>query len=194
MGSPSALPSRCEQISRQGGQSNFFGSMCKELCSVAPGHSTHYEAATHLPTQVSREATLGSNKEAPFDDATHRSKDGIRSGSMQCNQCPLGTTTTASRDEDHGWEVGSSGMRGISATTCSGRRLIGTPIEYFKRLLEEACLNFAYPIGYKLKDCSMIQSFMTSGSLTWGAKPDERPDGSDVAPFPKENAIMMVFW
>jgi hypothetical protein len=137
--------------------------MCKELCSVAPGHSTHYEAATHLPTQVSREATLGSNKEAPFDDATHRSKDGIRSGSMQCNQCPLGTATTASRDEDHGWEVGSSGMKGISATTCSSRRSIGTPIEYFKRLLEEACPNFAYPMGYKLKDCSMIQSFMTSG-------------------------------
>jgi hypothetical protein len=38
----------------------------------------------------------------------------------------------------------------------------------------------------------MIQSFMTSGSLTWGAEPDEGPDESDVAPFPEENAVMMV--
>jgi hypothetical protein len=38
----------------------------------------------------------------------------------------------------------------------------------------------------------MMQSFMTSGSLTWGAKPNEGPDGSDTAPFPEENAIMTV--
>jgi hypothetical protein len=39
----------------------------------------------------------------------------------------------------------------------------------------------------------MMRSFMTSGSLTWGAIPDEGPDGSDTAPFPEENAVMTVF-
>jgi hypothetical protein len=38
----------------------------------------------------------------------------------------------------------------------------------------------------------MMQSFMTSGSLTSGSKPDQEPDGSDPAPFPKENAVMTV--
>jgi hypothetical protein len=40
----------------------------------------------------------------------------------------------------------------------------------------------------------MMQSFVTSGSHTWGANPNEVFDRSDAEPFPKENAIMMVFW
>jgi hypothetical protein len=40
------------------------------------------------------------------------------------------------------------------------------PIDYFKRLLEEACPNHTYRVRHKLKDCSMMRSFMTSGSLT----------------------------
>jgi hypothetical protein len=67
------------------------------------------------------------------------------------------------------------------------------PTDQFKRLLEEACPNHAYPVKHKLKDCGMMRSFMTSGSLTWSTKPNEGPDRSDAAPFPKENAIMMVF-
>jgi hypothetical protein len=54
----------------------------------------------------------------------------------------------------------------ISTTTPNGRRLARTPRDYFKRLLEEACPNHAYPVRHKLKDCGMIQSFITSGSLT----------------------------
>jgi hypothetical protein len=33
---------------------------------------------------------------------------------------------------------------------------------------------------------------MTSGSLTWDAKPDEGPNGSDATPFPEENVVMTV--
>jgi hypothetical protein len=38
----------------------------------------------------------------------------------------------------------------------------------------------------------MVQSFMTSGSLTWCAELNEGPDRSDMAPFPEENIIMTV--
>jgi hypothetical protein len=38
----------------------------------------------------------------------------------------------------------------------------------------------------------MMRSFMTSGSLTWEAEPDEGPEGSDAMPFPEENAIMTI--
>jgi hypothetical protein len=56
-------------------------------------------------------------------------------------------------------------MGHISTTMPSGRRLVRTPTDYMKRLHEEACPNHAYPIRHKLKDCSMMRSFMTSGSL-----------------------------
>jgi hypothetical protein len=83
-------------------------------------------------------------------------------------------------------------MGHMSATTRSGRRSARMPTDYIKRLLEEACPNHAYPIRHKLKDCGMMWSFMTSGSLTWGAKPNRGPDGSDTAPLPKENTVMTI--
>jgi hypothetical protein len=46
---------------------------------------------------------------------------------------------------------------------------------------------------HKLKDYGMMRSFMTSGSLTWGAELDEGPDGSDTKPFTRENVILMVY-
>jgi hypothetical protein len=101
--------------------------------------------------------------------------------------------TIVSRDEDYSWEVGSVGMGCIFATTRNGRRSARTPTGYFKRLLEEACPNHAYPVKHKLKDSSMMQTFMTSGSLTWGTELDKGPDGSDTTSCPEENDIMTVF-
>jgi hypothetical protein len=66
-------------------------------------------------------------------------------------------------------------------------------MDHFKRLLKGACPTHAYPIQHKLKDCGMMRSFMTSGSLTWGAELDEGPYGSDTMPIPEENTIMMVY-
>jgi hypothetical protein len=66
-------------------------------------------------------------------------------------------------------------------------------MDHIKRLLEEACLNHAYPIRHKLMDYGMMRSIMTSGSLTWGAELDEGPNGSDMISFPEENANMTVY-
>jgi hypothetical protein len=84
-------------------------------------------------------------------------------------------------------------VRRISTTTRSDKRSARPPMDHFKRLLEEAYPNHVYPVRNRLKDCDMMRSFMTSGSLTWGAELDEGPDGSDTTPFPKENATMTVY-
>jgi hypothetical protein len=57
-------------------------------------------------------------------------------------------------------------MRCISTAVHSDKRRARPPTDHFKRLLEEANPNHAYPIRHKLKDCGMMISFMTSGSLT----------------------------
>jgi hypothetical protein len=79
----------------------------------------------HCPTQTSREVTSSSDKEASSDDATHCAQYGVKGGNKQCKQRPLGTTTRTSRDDDRGWEVAS-------------KRLVRSPIDPFKRPLEEA--------------------------------------------------------
>jgi hypothetical protein len=66
-------------------------------------------------------------------------------------------------------------------------------MDHIKRLLVEAFPNHVYLVRHKLKDCDMMRSFMTSGSLTWGAELNEGPNGSDMMPFPEENTIMMVY-
>jgi hypothetical protein len=66
-------------------------------------------------------------------------------------------------------------------------------MDHLKRLLEEACPNHSYPVRHKLRDCSMMRSLMTSGSLTWGAELNEWPDGSKTTPFPHENTVMTVY-
>jgi hypothetical protein len=66
-------------------------------------------------------------------------------------------------------------------------------MDHFKRLLEEACPNHAYPDRHKLKDCGMMRNFMTLGSIIWGAELNEGPDGSDMMQFPEENIVMMVY-
>jgi hypothetical protein len=68
-----------------------------------------------------------------------------------------------------------------------------TPIDHFERLLEEACPSHAYPVKHKLKDYDMMKNFIISGSLTLGMELDEDPGGSDTMPFPREDAIMMVY-
>jgi hypothetical protein len=67
------------------------------------------------------------------------------------------------------------------------------PTDHFEGPLEEACLNHAYLIMHKLKDCGMMKNFMTSGSLTRDKEPEEDMGESDSTPFNEEDAVMMVY-
>jgi hypothetical protein len=84
-------------------------------------------------------------------------------------------------------------VRCIPSTACSDKHQARLPIDHFKRLLEDAYPNHAYPVRHKLKDCGMMSSFMTSGSLTWSVELDEGLDGSDTRSFPEENTVMTVY-
>jgi hypothetical protein len=121
---------------------------------------------THHPSEVIRMATPSNDKDAASDDVACRSQDSIRGSSKRRKQHHLGTTTTTSHDEDHGCEAGSSSMAHISATMHSDRRSAWIHTDYLKGLLEEACPNHTYPVRQKLKDCGMMWTIMTSGSLT----------------------------
>jgi hypothetical protein len=66
--------------------------------------------------------------------------------------------------------------------------------DHFDRLLEEAFMNHAYPIKHRLKDCGMMENFMTSGSLTQGKEPEGDPDRKGVAPFPRDEVVMLVYY
>jgi hypothetical protein len=75
----------------------------------------------------------------------------------------------------------------------SNKRQARLPTLHFKKLLEETCTNHTYPIRHNLKDCDMMKSFMILGSPARGTELGEVLGESDTTPFPRENAIMMVY-
>jgi hypothetical protein len=52
------------------------------------------------------------------------------------------------------------------------------------------CPNHAYRVKHKLKECTMMKNFMTSGALSKGKKPEGDPC---MAPFPREEAVMSIY-
>jgi hypothetical protein len=66
------------------------------------------------------------------------------------------------------------------------------PKDHFEKLLEAACPNHTHPVKHKLKDCTMMKNFMTSGALSKGEKPEGDPGGKGAVPFPEEEAVMAI--
>jgi hypothetical protein len=134
--------------------------------------------------------TLSSDKEESPDVAVHHTKEGIKGGQKRRKGCPQEITTNHD-DGNDGGGVGSD-MRHILTAAHNDKRQARPPTDHFKRLLKEACPNHVYSVRHKLKDCGIVRSFMTSGSLTWGAELDKDLGRSDTTPFPGESTVMVV--
>jgi hypothetical protein len=81
----------------------------------------------------------------------------------------------------------------VATTVHSDKHQARPPTDHFKKLLEDAYPNHAYPIRHKLQDCDMMKSPMISRSPTRGAELDEDPGGSNTVPFPGENTVITVY-
>jgi hypothetical protein len=95
--------------------------------------------------------------------------------------------------DDDDKKADGSEMEYVKTVGRSVKRQVQPRTDHFERLLEEACLNHAYHIKHKLKDCSMMKNFMTSGSLTQDREHEEDPGRRDATPFPREGAVMTVY-
>jgi hypothetical protein len=56
-----------------------------------------------------------------------------------------------------------------------------------------ACLNHAYLVKHKLKDCTIMKNFMTMGTLSKGKKPERDLGGIGTASSHGEAAVMMIY-
>jgi hypothetical protein len=172
---------------------DIFRYTTDELRSVANPYATNNEAVTLLPTQGSKEVTLSSSKEAPSGVAIHSTKDGIKGGKKRHKQHPQGAMTMTNHNDGNYGKVGGSDAERIVTTAHSVEHQARPPTDHFRRLLEGACPNHAYPIRHKLKDCDMMKSFMIFGSFTRGMELNEDLCRSDTMPFPGEDTVMTVY-
>jgi hypothetical protein len=137
--------------------------MFEEPHDIATQCTTNYEAIMLRPAQRSREAALSSDMETLFDIAAHDTQEGVKGGKKRHKQHLEGTTTTTDGNDGG---VGGSGVRRTPTAAHIDKRQSSLPTDHIKKLFEEACVNHAYLIRHKLKDYSMMRSFMTSGSIT----------------------------
>jgi hypothetical protein len=89
--------------------------------------------------------------------------DAEEGGKKKCRQCRQETATTANDDDGINTQVGSSVMACVVAIADSSNRQARSPTNHFEKLLEETCLNHAYRIKHKLRDCGMLKNFIGSG-------------------------------
>jgi hypothetical protein len=129
----------------------------------------------------------------PSDVTIQDAKEGAKGSRKRRKQRLQEATTVADNNGGSDKEVGSTGMVRVVAVTGKGKRQAWPPTDHFEKLLEETSPNHAYLIKHKLRDCSMMKNFMASRSLNRGMEVDEVPDESDVTPFPRDDAVMMIY-
>jgi hypothetical protein len=97
-----------------------------------------------------------------------------------------------SNDND-GEKADDSGKGFAAAAKCDFKRQTRPPKDQFKKLLEATCLHYPYHIKHKLKDCTIIKKFMTSGAPSKGSKPGGDPRGKSATPILGEAEVMTIF-
>jgi hypothetical protein len=72
------------------------------------------------------------------------------------------------------------------------KRQTWLPADHFEKLLKATCPNHMYPIKHKLKECTMMKNYMTTGTFARSNKPEGDSTGKVATPFPEENAVMSI--
>jgi hypothetical protein len=73
------------------------------------------------------------------------------------------------------------------------KRQTRLPMDHFEKLLAASYPHHPYPVKHKLKDCTMMKIFMTSGTPSKGDKLGGEKGGKSVAPIPREAEVMTIF-
>jgi hypothetical protein len=81
-------------------------------------------------------------------------------------------------------KAGNSGQEYVAATECNFKHQALQSKDHFEKLLEETCQNNLYPVKHKLKDCTMMKKFMTSGFSPKAGSPWGTWAGRTRHPFP----------
>jgi hypothetical protein len=146
----------------------------EELRSIATRYTISNKAAQLHPAP-------SSSREASPNVIIQDAEEGARGDKKRHKERHQETATMVDNDG------------GINKQAGGGKHQVRLPTDHFVKLLEETCLNHAYPIKHKLRDCDMMKNFMASGSLARGMEVNEVPNEGNTMPFPREETVMMTY-
>jgi hypothetical protein len=153
-------------------------------CGITTHHITSTRVEWLQPAPIS-------GGEGPSSVVIQGAKEGTKADKKRRKQRHQEATTNV--DGGINDRAGGSSAEHATKSVSNIKRQVQPPKDHFEKPLAETCLNHAYTIKYKLRDCSLMKSFMTTGSLSRGMEVDEGPIEGDAMPFLREDVVMMIF-
>jgi hypothetical protein len=164
----------------------------KELLAIATRHASGEEAVGAIFILADVKTVPGGSRATPSKATDKSIKKGVKGSKKEEKWCPRQVVvTTSGNDDDKEADDFDEGY--VAATKHDFKRQVWQSKDHFEKLHKAACSNHTYPIKYKLKNCTMMKNFMTSGALSKGKKPDEDPGGKCVASFPEEAVVITIY-
>jgi hypothetical protein len=104
-----------------------------------------------------------SSGEAPPSVAIEGAEVGIKADKKRHKQ----HHSEVSTDDDGGIneQAGGTSVKHATEAVGNSKHQARPSMNHFEKLLEESCLNHAYIVKHKLRDCSLMKSFVAMGSL-----------------------------
>jgi hypothetical protein len=166
----------------------------KEHLDIATRHASGEEAVGVVFMQNIGKAAPGGGRGTPITTTNKGRKRGVKSDKRVPRRRPQPVMVTTSCGEDNnGRDADDSDEELVAATERDFKRQARLPADHFEKLLEVTCPNHTYPAKHKLKECTMMENYMTKGNLAKSKKHEGNSAGKAVAPFPEEKTIMSIY-
>jgi hypothetical protein len=93
--------------------------------------------------------------------------------------------TTSCDEGDNDKDTSDSNKELIAAVERNFKRQSWQPIDHFEKLLLATYPNHMYLVRNKLKECTKMKNYMTTGTFARGKKPERDSMGKVATPFSK---------
>jgi hypothetical protein len=127
---------------------------------------------------------IGDGRTTPTNATIRSTKRGAKGGKR--GKSVVHHLTMVNTDGNVRDEIENSDEEFMATTEHNFKWRIRLPKDHFEKILEAACPHHPYPIKHKLRDCTMMKRFMTSGAPPGGDEPASNSRGRGTMLVPGE--------
>jgi hypothetical protein len=137
----------------------------KELLDIATQHASSEEAVRAAFILGNMGVAANNGQAAPTKATIKDARKGAKGCKKGEKHRPRHVAIVAS-NSDGSEEAGDSDEEFVAVAECHFKRQTRPPKDHFKKHLEATYPHNPYPVKHKLKDCTMMKKFRTSGTFS----------------------------
>jgi hypothetical protein len=165
----------------------------KELLNIATRHASSEEAVRAVFVQGRGKVVLSGGWGTSVATSDKGTKRGIKSDKRGAARLPQRVAVTTSCDEEmNGKDANDSDEELMMVVEGDFKCLVWSPTNHFEKLLQVTCPLHTFPVKHKMKECSMMKSYMATGSLAKVKKPQGSSARKASTTFLVEMVVMSI--